>query len=68
MVKKNIFVQVESVMFSLLHGEGSQSPDAYIDLLLSETGLAGRAVLVIEDLLYLAVRGGNHQFNLNNKA
>lgn len=45
-------------MVSLLDGQGSQSPDAYRDLLLHEPAVAGKAVVLIEDLLYLAVRGG----------
>jgi hypothetical protein len=45
-------------MISLIEGEGSQSPDAYVELLLSEPKLNGKALLIIEDLIMLAVHGG----------
>jgi hypothetical protein len=45
-------------MISLTEGEGSQSPDTYVELLMSEPELNGKAVLVIEDLIMLAVHGG----------
>nr|CAD7445310.1 unnamed protein product [Timema bartmani] len=50
--------QVEAVMVSLIEGQGSQSPDAYVQLLLSEAALVGKALLVIEDLIVFAVHGG----------
>ncbi|XP_069674733.1 transmembrane and coiled-coil domain-containing protein 4-like isoform X1 [Periplaneta americana] len=52
--------QVEGVMLSLIEGQGNQSPGAYIELLLSEPPLNGKAVLVIEDLIMLAVHGGEY--------
>jgi uncharacterized membrane protein YkgB len=46
-------------MISLIEGQGSQSPDAYVELLLNEPALNGKALLVIEDLIMVAVHGGN---------
>ncbi|XP_066994229.2 transmembrane and coiled-coil domain-containing protein 4 [Anabrus simplex] len=52
--------QVESVMFSLVDGQASQTPDAYIDLLLNEPALKGNALLVVQDLVLLSVREGKY--------
>lgn len=52
--------QVEAVMISLTEGQGSQSPDTYVELLMSEPALNGKALLVIEDLIMLAVHGGEY--------
>lgn len=52
--------QVEAVMISLTEGQGSQSPDTYVELLMSEPALDGKAMLVIEDLIMLAVHGGEY--------
>jgi uncharacterized membrane protein YkgB len=45
-------------MISLTEGEGSQSPETYVELLMTEPALDGKAMLVIEDLIMLAVHGG----------
>nr|CAD7433662.1 unnamed protein product [Timema monikensis] len=49
--------EVEAVMVSLTEGQGSQSPDAYVQLLLDEPALDGKALLVLEDLIVFAVHG-----------
>jgi len=51
-------------MLSLLDGHGAQSPDAYVELLLSEDCLSGKSLLVVEDLVMLAVSGGKINFLL----
>lgn len=48
------------MMISLIEGQGNQSTDAYVELLLGETNLKGKSLLVIEDLVMLAVKGGNY--------
>jgi uncharacterized membrane protein YkgB len=48
-------------MISLTEGQGSQSPDTYVELLMSEPALNGKALFVIEDLIMLAVHGGMEQ-------
>jgi hypothetical protein len=45
-------------MITLIEGQGSQSPDAYVELLISEPALNGKSLVVIEDLIMLAVHGG----------
>lgn len=49
------------MMISLTEGQGSQSPNAYVELLLSEPALNGKAVFVIEDLVIVSVHGGKEQ-------
>ncbi|KAJ8869431.1 hypothetical protein PR048_028421 [Dryococelus australis] len=49
---------VEAVFLDLFEGQRSQSPDAYIDLLFSESALNGTAVVVLEDLIIFAVNEG----------
>lgn len=43
---------------SLIEGQGNQSTDAYIELLLGEANLKGKSLLVVEDMVMLAVKGG----------
>jgi hypothetical protein len=45
-------------MITLIEGQGGQSPDAYVELLMSEPTLNGKPLMVIEDLIMLAVHGG----------
>jgi hypothetical protein len=45
-------------MITLIEGQGNQSPDAYVELLMSEPTLNGKPLLVIEDLIMIAVHGG----------
>jgi hypothetical protein len=45
-------------MITLIEGQGGQSTDAYVELLMSEPTLNGKPLLVIEDLIMLAVHGG----------
>jgi len=52
-------------MASLTEGEGSQTPDTYVELLMSEPALDGKALLVIEDLIMLAVHGGMEQYGMS---
>lgn len=52
--------QVKGVMISLIEGQGNQSTDAYVELLLGETNLKGKSLLVVEDLVMMAVKGGNY--------
>ena len=53
------------MMFSLTEGEGSQVPDTYVELLISEPALDGKALLVVEDLIMLAVHGGMEQYGMS---
>ena len=53
------------MMISLTEGQGSQSPDTYVELLMSEPALNGKALLVIEDLIMLAVHGGMEQHGMS---
>jgi hypothetical protein len=52
-------------MISLIEGEGGQSPGTYVELLMSEPALDGKALLVIEDLIMLAVHGGMEKFGMS---
>jgi hypothetical protein len=52
-------------MISLTEGQGSQSPDTYVELLMSEPALNGKALLVIEDLIMLAVHGGTEHHGIS---
>ncbi|XP_049845968.1 transmembrane and coiled-coil domain-containing protein 4-like isoform X2 [Schistocerca gregaria] len=52
--------QVESVMILMIEGKCSQKADAYVDLLLNEERLHGNALPVVQDLIVLAVRGGEY--------
>lgn len=52
--------QVESVMMLMIEGKCSQKADAYVDLLLNEEQLHGNALPVVQDLIVLAVRGGEY--------
>lgn len=56
-------LQVKGVMISLIEGQGNQSTDAYVELLLGETNLKGKSLLVVEDMVMMAVKGGNDLFS-----
>lgn len=53
--------RVETVMLVLVEGKSGQTPDLYINLLMEESGLAGKPIIIIQDAVLFAVRKGNEK-------
>ncbi|XP_043280497.1 transmembrane and coiled-coil domain-containing protein 4-like isoform X2 [Venturia canescens] len=52
--------RVETVMLVLAEGKSGQTPELYISLLMEESGLAGKAIIIIQDAVLFAVRKGEY--------
>ncbi|XP_012256500.2 transmembrane and coiled-coil domain-containing protein 4-like isoform X2 [Athalia rosae] len=52
--------RVEPVMIFLSEGQSGQSHNTYIALLLEESNLKGKTILVVQDLVLLAVHNGEY--------
>lgn len=53
-------------MLMLVEGTSGQTTELYVNLLLEETSLSGKAILVIEDAVLFAVRKGDFYYFLPN--
>lgn len=54
---------VETVMLVLIEDSSGQTPQPYVSLLLEEPSLIGKAIVIIQDAVLLAVKSGKLNCN-----